>query len=1366
MQFYEIGKTYDFEVLQTDDLSESFFRLLLNDGITEIRLPKIKFQQDKELPITLKCRVKAIDNEIPIVDHFIPKYVNDFYGKGAQRGEVFNFKVTGTPTRTGDPFFLRDEYGINYRLYEPGAVLSINQIVKCKFETLDAFKFILKLVNDGLQLPLLTLDEICDQLKIRKIERDFITNTLMSLPAMSAASEERTASNPNWPLSFLHSIERHLSEWFINSKVQRHNRAFRSLLSHYREASLFLLEGSNFLSNCDDESRHTTQTRLTDLIGAVEPYITTLKIIAEDKQEEFVEGLMDKLRKSGYLYQPNLQLAILMLIFRLFPEIIDSSLSRILDVIMGRRLSTWIGNDHTFSNAFVEQFEIYIRQARKAIDDLPQAESQDENHRLETIITAIALQLFMANPDAFPAFDRNMSLFYRYISLLRPVKNRDLLTKSIMSLLGVRLPINFSYDQIKEPMLMMTSATIMTPMAELSALPTIHTLQAGNISIRISKEGIAISRLDMPTNERVIPNGIMEWLHPQIYHKGISPIKSNKLESHNKWWREIEIDLFGARPTATNSQPIQNHRHNATIGEDVYVIVTGTNYDEKGNPILLCRIDEDDINPAPGYILREDIVGYRISQIPAQSYLNDRGMPYHFYARVINISPDGSYQFSLKEEIEQAIHSMVNYNDEYLAVITSDASPDYSAICSKGFGLYLMCNPNEEPYITTDKVKFRIVGTTPHGAYRGIIISDASEEDNIDNLRAFTHIMREIAYEPAEDEDYQDFLSDNESSGENFETLKKEEVREIIDIIRFKVVADKELVEAFDYLNFARLLALIIDEKEIAEVLSVYSSLLIMHEYFATNSRVDSEKLMSYSDIAQSNPHLNILYKRLEIVSWLGDKYKINDLLTVIKGARNELEATLARMVLSYNMVVESETTDSEIADSIKSKIKKLLRVNSETRQLKYYGSESLYVEFKSSIVYPARHKGEKPMPNPEQQQFIILRVIASFLNAGGGTLYIGVNDSTHYESGLQADFEYYKTRHAQVGTFVNKIKDVDNVAVFLANLVHYKFGDTVSRLVDIAPDNDATKAVVVVKVKQSLDPVKLNDAYYERQSSTIRELRDPEEQRKFIAERKALKMLQLERIKAAEKSALVDYNANSNSTEDSTTTEKIVTVESGNTSAEQESTTNDKIATSTWRHNVLHDYQDNFVAPQAYIYFDNDSNLKYSLSDDYEETTSKLTLIVGDNERDAYLLLIYAGELAIKVSIQEIFNLSPRELTRLYKEAPLVYASIVHANDGLLSVHTDGRDALWQRVTPIKKIASGHVGSTPNRILDVAVKSTLLYETVDSTAMPSFAKSMPGEIRTNDIGFNMHRKIDSGNAKDAIDNLIAACISTQKNDA
>lgn len=1366
MQFYEIGRAYEFDVVQTDDLSESFFRLLLNDGITEIRLPKIKFQQDKKLPRMLKCRVKAIDRDIPIVDHFIPQYVNDIYGEGAKRGEVFNFTVTSVPTRAEDPFFLRDEYGIYFRLYEPGALLSINQIVNCQFDKLDATKFILKRVDDGLQLPFLTLEEICDQIKVSKAERDFIANTVMNLPAMSAAAEELAECNSHWPFSFLHAIEQHLAEWFISSNVRRRNRAFRSLFNHYREAGLFLLEGSHFLSNCNDSRRKNAQIQLTELIEAVDPYITTLKIISEGRQADFVEGLMDKLRKSGYLYHPTLQLSILMLIFRLYPEMIDSYLSRIFDIIMGRKLSTWTNN--TFSNAFVEQFEIYIRQARKAIDDLPQAESKDENHRLETIITAIALQMFMADPDTFPAFDRNMSLFYRYISLLRPDKNRELLTKSLMCLLGVKLPVTFSYDQIKEPMLMMTSATVKTSMSELKSLPTVHALQAGNVSVRISKDGIAIGRLDMHTNERVIPNGLMSWLQPQIYHKGITPIKSNKLENHNKWWREIENDLFGARQSvvATSEQPIQTHYHTATVGEEVHVIVTGTDYDEKGNPMLWCRIDDDlnGIKPASGFILRENIVGYRIPQIPPMSYLNEKGKPYHFCARVIAAYADGSFQFSLKEEIDKAISSIINYNDVYLAVITSDANLDYSAICDKGFGLYLKRNPNEEPYIVKDKVKFRIVGTTPYGAYKGEIIGDASEYDNIDNLKAFTNIMREIALVVDNEDDSPDFMSDNESSSENFEELKKEEVRELIDIIRFKVVADKELVEAFDYINFARLLALIIDDKDIAELLSAHASLLIMHEYFATNSNVDTEKLMAYSDIACSNPQLSILYKRLEIVSWLGDKDRINDLLEIINGARNELEANLARMVLSYNMVVESETTDSEIADSIKSKIKTLLRVNSETRQLKYYGSESLYVEFKSSIVYPARHKGEKLMANPEQQQFIILRVIASFLNAGGGTLYIGVNDSTHYETGLQPDFDYYKTHLAQVGTYTNKIKDVDNVAVFLANLVHYTFGDTVSRLVDIAPDNDAAKAVVVVKVKPSLEPIKLNNAYYERQSSTIRELRNPEEQRRFIEERKALKMLQMERVvKVAEKAAAADALANK---DDDTLSPEPIAVEQEPISQYADELQEDKIATSTWRQNVLHDYQDNFVAPQAYIYFDNNVSLKYSLRDDYEEDQSRLTLIVGEHEQDAYLLLVYEGELAVKVAITELFKIKPREWMRLYTGAPLVYASIVHTNDGLLSVHSDGRDALWQRVTPIKDISSGHVGSAPNRILDVAVKTTLLYENVDSSVMKQFAKSMPGEIRTNDIGYNMHRKVDSGNAKEAIDNLIASCVSNQKTDA
>ncbi len=1349
MQFYEIGKCYDFEVVQTENLSESYFRLLLHDGVTEVKLPKIKFQMDKPLPSRLKCRIKGVDNGQPIVDHFIPQYVNKFYAKGAARHEIFSFTVISVPTRAEDPFYLRDANGIIFRLYEQGAILSLNQTVKCRFEKLDSIKFILKRVDDGLQLPFLTLDEICEQLKIRSFERRFISESLMKMPSLSGAAEELAASNPRWPLTFLHQLEQHFAEWFISADVRRRYRAVRKLFTYYREAALLLLEGSHFLSNCNDDIRHNMQLQLTEMIEMVDPYLTSLKIINEGNQAEFVEGLMDKLRKSGYLYHPTLQFAILMLVFRLYPELVDKYLSKIFDVIMSRNLSTWTTD--TFSNAFVEQFEIYIRQARHAIDDLPQAESQDENHRLETIITAIALQLFMAKSETFPAFDRNTALFYRYIALLRPVKARDLLTKSFLSLLGVNMPHNFTYDDIKEPIKMMTLATVMPQMLEdsaLQALPTAHMLTSGKIALKISKDGIELRRIDMPTNERVIPNGVMEWLQPQIYHNGITPIKSsNKLDNHNKWWREIENDLFGAKPIINSN--IREHRRQALIGDDVYVIITGTGYDDKGNPKLFCRIDDDEYESVSGCILREQIVGYRVAQISRDAYVNERGVPFHFYAKVVDIESDGNYQFSLKAEAEKAIRELVDYQTEYCAVITSEPSPDYSAICSKGFGLYLIHNEGED-YNVTDKVRFRIVDSV-NGIYRGEILGDAFELDLIDNVRAFTNLMNEMALEPSDDE-----MVDAEqySSGvaiDNYEELNKEDLKEIIEIIRFKALLDKELVEAFDYLNFARILALLIDEKETADKLGAHASMLIMHEYFATNSRIDSDKLKALEPIVETSPLLKIIYKRLEIVSWLGDKDRMSDLLDIIKDARNELEANLARMVLSYNMILETESADSQIADSIRKKIMTLLKVNSETRQLKYYGSESLYVEFKSSIVYPARRKGEMLTADPEAQQFIILKVIASFLNAGGGTLFIGVNDATHYESGLQNDFDYYRNHVAQVGTYFNKIKDADNVAVFLANLVNYTFGDAIGRLVEIAPDPEAKKDVIVVKVKQTLDPVPLKDVYYERQSSTIRALRNPEEQRRFLADRKAQKLLQAVRSKA-----------------DAKDEHDLVEAEPGEVVEEQKPKvtqsvevaplSEDTIATSSWRENVLHYYFDNYVEPKAYIYFGDGPSVKYTKEDTFEDDKSRLTLVVKDSEIDAYLVLIFADERAIKVPIEELLRLNPREQMRYDTERPLVFAGIAHAKDAVLSIHSDARNALWQRVTPLKSIESGHIGNSPTRIMDVAVNETLRYEIVDASKTKQFAKSMPDEIRTNDIGFNMHRKTDGMNTPETIQELIEMC--------
>lgn len=69
------------------------------------------------------------------------------------------------------------------------------------------------------------------------------------------------------------------------------------------------------------------------------------------------------------------------------------------------------------------------------------------------------------------------------------------------------------------------------------------------------------------------------------------------------------------------------------------------------------------------------------------------------------------------------------------------------------------------------------------------------------------------------------------------------------------------------------------------------------------------------------------------------------------------------------------------------------------------FGEESENIEFKSTIIYPAGATG----PDIDTQMHIILRTIAGFMNAKGGTLYIGVNNNGD-AVGIEQDYSLLNT--------------------------------------------------------------------------------------------------------------------------------------------------------------------------------------------------------------------------------------------------------------------------------------------------------------------------------------------------------------------
>lgn len=1356
MKKYMVDELRDFEVIQDFGPDEDFFRLKI-PGVGEHRLPKFKFQRNRPLPKTLRCRIRYVNNGVPVPSHNIPQYVNELYSAGYSAGKDFQFRVTEMPVRASDPFVVEDDYGIKYRLFDSGSGLELGQTVRCRFVKLSPRFFSLQRADGEMRLPFVSFDDVVSRLNVRPVVRWYLKRAMEVPSDIDEALDEYRQGNPRWIVTALTKISRMLSEWFIRMRPRRHHTALKVLLEIYRDAALYLLEDSRFLRNLYDGHRRMLQRTLTRLVESVEPYLTAVDIMHRGTEESFIEGLMSKLRESGYLYHPGQQFSVLMLIFRQSPALVSKYLGQIFDIIMEWKLETW--TTEPFRSAFVEQFEIYIRNARREIDLLPQAETQADNDRLEKIITAIALQLFIAGGIGNDDYRVNRSLFYRYISLLRPAKSDDLLEKAFLTLMGMKMPGYFTYDTIKEPMMLMTRATVM-PESPARELRTSHSFQSGDIYVTVDGAGISLRRIDENCETSVIPSGMMPWLKPQVYLEGITPMsgsKIGKLDAHRELWRQVETALFEKRLPVT-AEP--KERREAMVGDDVYIVVREIedDFSSAGNPMFLCRIDDPEFIAADGVLMREEIVGYKINTVARDTFTDENGAPYHFNATVIGVNDKGEYEFSLKDEVQAAAGEILNYNDTFTAVIAGQMGHEYSAISNVGVGVLLRREPGAPAYPPRTVVRFRVYEKSDPSRIRATIVDRCSQEETIDKMTAFRNIMHSIGgtLEDEEPKSEKTYVSDDD------EPLTAVEISEIVELMRFKAIAASEILQAYDYLMYARLLALVTGDEELAIRLDIQAALLRLHQFYATNSRVDADELEIYRDKVSGFPLLEIMFKRLEIVSWLGNSGRTEELWTATNIARNKLEVTLARLVLSFNMLALSGEGDSDAAKGIKNKIAALLGVNSESKRLKYYGSETQYVEFKSSLVFPARKRGdEKIEPNPEQQQFVLLKIIAGFLNSTGGTLYIGVNDQ-HYEAGFHDDFDYYKRRKATIGTYKYDMKSVDNFCVFLENLVRLTFDVNVARLVEIAPDGDSEKDVIVVKVQPSLTPVFLDGELFERQSTSTVHLTG-NRRTDFIEMRKAIEVQRRAEIGLSDDKPVAEEPASSSAEAKSSRSSGVGRQSVG---AAKVAGQVGGIATSSWRRNVLHDYDEGYVTPAGYIYFVADNSIIFSKSDLYidHQPDCRLALVIGDNERDGYLLLAYEGEKAVKVPLSEIYEKGENRPFGHYKDAAIVFATVASEDDALLSINIDNNAGLWQRVTPMADIETAHVNSLPHKYSDApGVAGTDCYELVAAGRKASFRGSMKSDLGPRQIGYTMHCRRGTDEADYKIRQAVEAAAQSSK---
>ena len=152
----------------------------------------------------------------------------------------------------------------------------------------------------------------------------------------------------------------------------------------------------------------------------------------------------------------------------------------------------------------------------------------------------------------------------------------------------------------------------------------------------------------------------------------------------------------------------------------------------------------------------------------------------------------------------------------------------------------------------------------------------------------------------------------------------------------------------------------------------------------------------------------------------------------------------------------------------------------------KHFGCENEKKEFKSSIVFPAGETG----PNISKQLGIICRTMAGFMNAGGGTLYIGVSDNG-YICGIESDFSHLNENDDDPHTYKG---DDDGYSQVIMNSVVNLLGGYAGTLVHVNFKEDDGKKYCVIEIEKASRPIWFAGyKLFVRMITTNRKLQDDE---------------------------------------------------------------------------------------------------------------------------------------------------------------------------------------------------------------------------------------------------------------------------------
>ncbi len=1346
---------YDLPVCGISDESDGSY-FIVQDGGREYKVKMYFFQRndlEQRQRKVLPCMVREGKNETLYLVQNLAKVIGDYY----EENQTYPFIVMGTAPCDGNS-------GLRYKAQDHLKV-PVTVICPPNSEPLRPRQQIdvrVKKVNENKLLFLhddlpttqsnATLSTLLQLGNATPAQQRYLERVMLTHPAWGATRKLLRKRSPLWPVKALLAVP-YANQWIISPLARERRLKAKhgvELLKLYRCIALHVLEDAEWLKAFSPTESERIRDEIATKVEVAELQIEALQLLDDHQAEDTIKEVMHKLDKTGYVYDLQHKLGLMMTLFSLRNDLLEGHIDSLLDFI-ARKGHTW--KNRNLPTAFAHFLEGYMRANAGRANRFLDCTSQESRLVLERMVQAICYFLALDGGQTEQRGEYQAMLYY-YLSLVAPQRT---ITDEDSSRHMARLLMDRAFWNLIEPESFQSALVWSQDFRQfdilahrmLEAQPAVatlipHSYESDLVRLSLSREGLTLAPTQSAEPVRnVLPTGLMDWHGLQLLLEEPSRYRiatGASLSEWTTWWSDVERALFSPHQEVVAPTPVVRK----TIPDvDTTVKVRVQRRHPSDQTRFYCII-EDESYRGEGwidtYVKGQDTGMFFYNPYFSLDSFNFEGRPLLFEVKVMGWADpeaeDERLLFNAQPLILEKMHEWVQdfmMEDRLTNChLYGYAGQLYRGVTEEGY-VVLVDVPDDLECAPGDDVQVRLTNV-----------------DNVRSLRAeavdFSPVpvdMKGVAenflVDYANGEVYEE---ESETSDCDSAALEAEEVvmwvnndvHLLLQLLDHQAMLEEDPAKAYAFLSVAHIMARMLEHKDSMQYFDTRRQLLRQIEHYGVNRQInleEVERIVSNADtIIDRYPLLREQLTEMRLLSATGDERQ-NDFLwqTMKDYPSSHRLVQLARLILSFNLTSGFPLEGHQ--EEIRRQIKQLLHIEVDLPQSYTFGCEGQRLEFKTSTVFPPDNDMR---PNLEEQTYNLMKVVCGMLNAQGGTLLLGVNDAG-VACGLQEDLLYFKG-------------DLDRLKRHVRDSIFRKFGLAINDRVRDEQLPAGKHVVLAFHIPASNEPVALDNSYFVRQGSSSRYITSAEMVRKLMAARdekgtaadwsasgletkpNAASLPAAEHAVGTAEHA-VDTAATTDdasafgvgsaamaSTEGHTSLSPASSSASAPQNADETTQQLDGLAllkqtrTSLIRSNVVNNWDENYgIDTVAYLRFYDQG--EWCVMDEENWDEGWLTLAVHDREEKGSLLMVYEDGVVNRVPMELCLDKIRNKHFKRYNERTPLFFCPVAPGDALLMAYRDDHGNRFFRLDNVDRIPEGKMLSAGNKLVRPDFEQVVFCEVI-----------------------------------------------------